>query len=92
MLTTVGGGVNVRRIFEETRMIFRPANGCSDRDLDCELAIETEFDAMIERAKEAGWTADEVTNALLSLAQARIEESRADAFVDIPRMPRRLSH
>ena len=46
-------------------MIFRPVNGCSDRDLECELAIETEFDAMIERAKEAGWTADEVTNALL---------------------------
>jgi hypothetical protein len=40
-----------------------------DRDLECELAISPEFQRLIETALAAGWSDDEVANALLSLTQ-----------------------
>lgn len=73
-------------------MIFRSSGIASDRDIDCEASIEAEFEALIDRALAAGWSEDEVANALLSLAQDRIEASRADAFVDTESPAGRLSH
>lgn len=73
-------------------MIFRSSGGASDRDLDCEASIEMEFEALIERALAAGWSEEEVTNALLSLAQNRLENSRADALVGSVVPVGRLSH
>jgi hypothetical protein len=73
-------------------MIFRSSGIASDRDLECEASIEAEFEALIGRALAAGWSEDEVANALLSLAQNRIEDSRADSFVGANLPAGRLSH
>jgi len=73
-------------------MIFRSSGIAGDRDLDCEASIESEFDALIARALAAGWSEDEVANALLSLAQTRIEASRADNFAGADLPGGRLSH
>ncbi|GAB4351038.1 MAG: hypothetical protein Kow0026_07750 [Oricola sp.] len=73
-------------------MIFRSSGIASDRDIDCEAAMEAEFEALIDRALAAGWSEDEVTNALLSLAQNRVDASRADAFIGAEPPAGRLSH
>ncbi|WP_193177623.1 hypothetical protein [Oricola nitratireducens] len=73
-------------------MDFRSSDMTDDRDLDCESSIEADFEALAERAVAAGWGDDEVANALLSLAQARIETTRADAFIGRDPLTGRLPH
>jgi len=73
-------------------MIIRSSGLASDRDIECEASIEADFEALIDRALAAGWSEDEIANALLSLAQNRIEASRADAFVGMEPPTGRLSH
>jgi hypothetical protein len=73
-------------------MIFRSSGIASDRDIDCEASIEADFEALFDRALAAGWSEDEVANALLSLAQSRIEDSRADAFVGAELPAGRVPH
>jgi|GEM_PF-3453420 len=43
-------------------------NAKGDSDLDCEMDLLWQFQALVERALKAGWAEDEVANALLSLA------------------------
>lgn len=62
-------------------MTFHSTDSWRDRDLECEASLKAEFEVFIGHAIEAGWTADEVANALLSLAQARVETMRTDAVV-----------
>ena len=54
----------------------------ADRDLACEAAIAAEFETFALSAQEAGWSKDEVANALLSLAQNHALALRDDAVVD----------
>lgn len=63
-----------------------------DGDLACELGIEGEFDALFARAVRAGWSADEVANAMLSLAQTRIQSMRDGAFIGAEATLRRQVH
>ncbi|TIW14707.1 MAG: hypothetical protein E5V81_26715 [Mesorhizobium sp.] len=44
-----------------------------DRGLQCQLALEPAFQQLVERAAESGWTEDEIANALLELAGARLK-------------------
>ena len=39
-----------------------------DRDLDCQLALEEIFHALVEEAEDAGWSEREVCDALIELA------------------------
>jgi len=39
-----------------------------DRDLDCQLALEEIFHAVVEEAEDAGWSEREVCDALIELA------------------------
>lgn len=39
-----------------------------DRDLDCQLAIESAFRSVADSAGAAGWTEQEVADALIELA------------------------
>lgn len=71
---------------------FRPANDGTDRDLACEAYLEPAFEALINRALADGWSEDEIANALLSLAQTRIESMRSNAIVGADVPGRRLSH
>lgn len=76
-------------------MVFRSSDTvCDDcdRDIACEASIEASFDALINRAVADGWSEDEVANALLSLAQHRIETMRADAVIGADAPIGRLSH
>jgi hypothetical protein len=73
-------------------MTYSSTDNCCDRDLECEASLEAEFEALMGRAVEAGWTVDEVTNALLSLAQARVEAMRADAVVGTAGFAGPLAH
>jgi hypothetical protein len=52
-------------------MIDSPINPSDhpDRIIDCEMAAEHEFLALVERIEAAGWTSDETAAALLLLAQ-----------------------
>ena len=52
-----------------------------DRDLDCAAWLRDGVDALIATALAAGWSEDEVGNALLSLAQDRITEARDNAVL-----------
>lgn len=50
----------------------------ADRALDCEFAIEPAFQTIACQAEAAGWSADEVSAALLALAAAHIKGIMAD--------------
>lgn len=39
-----------------------------DLSLDCQMALESEFQALAERAVDAGWRPTDVANALVELA------------------------
>jgi hypothetical protein len=73
-------------------MTFSSMDKCYDRDLECEASLEVEFQALVDRAVSDGWTADEVANALLSLAQARVETMRADAVIGSTGIAGRVAH
>ena len=73
-------------------MTFSSTENCCDRDLECEAALEAEFEDLIGRAVASGWTADEVANALLSLAQDRVETIRADAIIGKAGLSGRVAH
>ncbi|RVC84379.1 hypothetical protein EN739_35025, partial [Mesorhizobium sp. M2A.F.Ca.ET.017.03.2.1] len=45
-----------------------------DRALQCQLTLEPALQQLVERAAESGWTEDEVAQALLELARARLKE------------------
>lgn len=55
----------------------------SDRDLDCEEFLQSGFEGLVDRALAAGWSEDEIGNALLSIAQERVVAARDNAFADI---------
>jgi hypothetical protein len=80
--------------FPSVMDIRHPASDyCMDRDLECELAISPEFQRLIETALAAGWSDDEVANALLSLTQDHVHTMRSRAIIDTPpNLPRRTSH
>ena len=60
------------------------ANATGDNDLDCEIDLLWQFQALVERALKTGWTEDEVANALLSLAQQFKEGMLDDAVIEYP--------
>ncbi|RWX58374.1 hypothetical protein EOA24_39335, partial [Mesorhizobium sp. M2A.F.Ca.ET.039.01.1.1] len=45
-----------------------------DRALQCQLTLEPALQQLVERAAESGWTEDEIAQALLELARARLKE------------------
>lgn len=55
----------------------------TDRDLQCADFLQSGLDEMIVDALSAGWSEDEICNAILSLAQDRVADSRDDAVIDI---------
>lgn len=48
-----------------------------DRGLQCQLALESAFQELAERAAESGWT-EEIVHALLELAGARLRSDSAN--------------
>lgn len=50
-----------------------------DLPIDCQMAIETEFQELADRAEAAGWHRFDVAQALLELAQNHILGMKADA-------------
>ncbi len=40
----------------------------SDRDRECQEAIEAEFQSLADRAHEAGWSREQIATALMELA------------------------
>ena len=59
-------------------------NAKGDSDLDCEMDLLWQFQALVERALKAGWAEDEVANALLSLALQFKEGLLDDAMFESP--------
>jgi hypothetical protein len=61
-----------------------------DRDLDCQEAIESPFQEMMENILAAGWGPEEVAEAIEHLAMAdrmaRDEKGRIDATLEIQRV------
>ncbi len=53
-----------------------------DRRLDCEFALEPEFQALAERAEAIGWSAWEVAAAHTGLAAARLRMLAANRATD----------
>lgn len=45
----------------------------ADRDLDCQMALEDEIQALTKRAEAAGWKSGEVASALLAFAATHIK-------------------
>jgi len=54
-----------------------------DRDLACEASLEPFFRNLLPNARRDGWSSDEIANALLSLTQNLVADSRADAFIEL---------
>ena len=54
-----------------------------DRDLQCEVALAPAFDQLVDAAAVVGWSEDEVANALLSLAQYRVQVIRDNALIGL---------
>jgi len=52
-----------------------------DRDLACEEFLEAGYDGLVASARAEGWSDDEIANAMLSLAQQRVQTARADAWI-----------
>ena len=64
--------------------IRQPTQGnCADRDLECELALAPGFQKLVDDAIAAGWTDEEVANALLSVTQDHVHAMRSGAIIDI---------
>jgi hypothetical protein len=63
-----------------------------DRDLDCVTYLEAGIEGLVVKALVAGWSDDEISNALLSLVQERISESRDDAVLDFGPRPGATKH
>jgi hypothetical protein len=59
-------------------------NAKGDSDLDCEMDLLWQFQALVERALKAGWAEDEVANALLSLALQFKEGLLDEAMIESP--------
>lgn len=53
----------------------------TDRDLECEMAVSEAFSDLVTGARDAGWTDDEVANAILGLAQSHIQRMREQAII-----------
>jgi len=58
-------------------------HGHPDYTLACEQAAEDGFNALAEALQAAGWAADEVASALLSLALHQLEKRKADAVDEL---------
>src|SRR5215207_7296439 len=62
-----------------------------DRGIDCEFALEPAFQALVEAAEEAAWSAAEVCAALIGLADAhelgRNANAATDEQIDRPEQP-----
>lgn len=55
--------------------------GSPDREVNCEVALEKAFEALVTAAHAKGWTAEETAATLLTLSKAysdRIEATVAD--------------
>lgn len=52
-------------------------SGHRDRPCDCRLAMEPSFQALIDKAEDAGWEGEEIALALLTLAAAHFQQSAA---------------
>lgn len=61
-----------------------------DRDIDCQQAIEHEFQELMENVIAAGWGPEEVAEAIEALAMAdrlaRADVGRVDAQLEIARV------
>ena len=57
-----------------------------DGDLQCEADMAEEFESLLQQGIMRGWSADEVANAILSLAQGHVLSMRAEG----PGEPARL--
>ena len=55
----------------------------SDRELACEMAAEDQFEALAARLVDSGWSADEVANALLSLAVRHMQTQLENATDEV---------
>ena len=55
----------------------------TDRDLQCADFLQAGMDELIVDALSAGWSEDEICNAILSLAQDRMTDARDSAIIDI---------
>lgn len=63
-----------------------------DRDLECEAYLLRAFDMLVAKAFAAGWSEDEICNALLSLAQERIAAARDGAVLESSPEPGGYKH
>ena len=50
-----------------------------DGDIDCEIELSRHIRVLVQRAVAAGWTEEEVANALLSYAQQMVERLADEA-------------
>ena len=48
----------------------------ADGDLACEDDLRSRFDSLLRDGVQRGWSPDEVANAVLSLAQAHVFDTR----------------
>ena len=62
-------------------MIDSPTTVAShpDYELDCEMSLEDEFQALADRVEAAGWTGAQAAVVMLSLARNHIESRKAVA-------------
>ena len=60
----------------------KDARMTKDGDFDCEVELALHLPALVEKAVDAGWTEEEVANALLSYAQNLIAKLNDDAVID----------
>ncbi|RWI85946.1 MAG: hypothetical protein E5X33_00085 [Mesorhizobium sp.] len=47
--------------------------GCPDRSVNCEVALDPVFEALVKACLERGWSAQEVSETLLKLATEHAE-------------------
>ena len=64
-------------------MTMEESGTTNDRDVDCAAYLRVGFDRLIADAMAAGWSADEIGNALLGLAQDRVTSARDDALLGV---------
>lgn len=68
------------------------SSATGDRDLDCATYLEAGIEGLVVKALAAGWSDDEISNALLGLIQERISEARNDAILDFGPKPAATRH
>lgn len=63
----------------ETAPVAAPIlpEGSPDREVNCEVAIETAFAALVASSIAQGWSAEETATALLNLATAHLAKLKA---------------